>query len=320
MIVKGLCFITLLFLSNAKLQAQSDCDCWTQAFANEDESYEQAFTKMEEQFIALGFLKDRSSTAYEQLIDSIISRNDYFLFGPSYHPQMLLAFEPCFSHNACSLDYYGKIRGMSQLMQSYRDISPEQTFRDFKQIFSLEDLDNPHVRHYLLVFFTAEIQNFNSGLAPRLPDPLAPSLNPPRIKPRNILRIKISPTDSIFVEGEFLKLEDLQDRVMQHLRDTSNGPQSPEIEIVDIEGLGPRRVSQQLISLNCHRSTSYRLYTEVLDEIVEAYRQVRNEWALKEFGLSYEDMLAQSEEYQAEIRIMKRWLAQRISEAELSSK
>ena len=47
-----------------------------------------------------------------------------------------------------------------------------------------------------------------------------------------------------------------------------------------------------------------------------AFDQVRNEIALKEFGISYDEMLANRDDFESQIKIVRLLLPSRISEAE----
>jgi hypothetical protein len=305
----------LIILVAFQSYSQTNCDCWGNAFIEENIDYESAVLKMENAFIQKGYLKDHTPKSYLKLADSIIARNEYYLFKVELNPILVEQFENCFLINSCNQDTYKKIRNLNNQLVSYRDISPEQTFRDFKKTFKKKDFKETEVKHYFLTFYLASFLQMHSGL-PRLVETRdAVETYKPLVK-RNILKIYVAPNDSIFVNDNYVEFQDLRDLVIGHISDSTNSENSPEIELIEIDGFGKRNVSKQVISFLNHRSTSYDLYIKVQNELITAYREVRNEIGLKEFGVSYEQMLENRDKYKHEIKIIRKLLPQRISEAD----
>ena len=90
----------------------------------------------------------------------------------------------------------------------------------------------------------------------------------------------------------------------------ANDPNLPEKEEIDIEGFGPCMVSKGVISLQNDRGTSYQAYIAVQNELVKAVNELRDEFAIANFGKIYSKL----DEDQAEI--VRKAVPQNISEAE----
>ena len=82
------------------------------------------------------------------------------------------------------------------------------------------------------------------------------------------------------------------------------------MEPTEIEGLGNRKVSKGVISLQNDRGTSYQAYIAVQNELVKAVNELRDEASMREFGKKF---LALEEDQQ---KIIKDLVPQQISEAE----
>lgn len=305
----------VLILIGFQSCAQNDCDCWKNEFMGQEVNYETSVEEMEKSFIAKGYLKDEEPASYIQLMDSIIFKNEYFLFDVEYNPILTSEFEKCFLANTCNKATYEKIGTMSDILLHYNNVSPRQTFSDFKRIFDIADFKEIEVKHYFLTFYNASFLQVHSGLPMRNESNGEVETYKPLAK-RNILKIYVAANDSIFVNEHYVAFQNLRQRVINHVSDTTNSENSPEIITIDIEGLGKRKVSKQVISFLIHRSASYDLYKKVQNELTTAYIDVRNEIGLMEFGMSYEKMLEQSDEYEKEIKIVRQLLPQRISESE----
>ena len=87
-------------------------------------------------------------------------------------------------------------------------------------------------------------------------------------------------------------------------------PNLPEKEEIDIEGFGTYRVSKGVISLQNDRGTSYQAYMAVQNELVKAVNELRDEFAMANFGKVY---IKCNEEEQ---EIIRKAVPQNISEAE----
>ncbi|MGN1046008.1 MAG: biopolymer transporter ExbD, partial [Candidatus Cryptobacteroides sp.] len=78
----------------------------------------------------------------------------------------------------------------------------------------------------------------------------------------------------------------------------------------DIEGFGEWPVSKGVISLQNDRGTSYQAYIAVQNELVKAINELRDDFALSQFGKKYSQL---DEDKQ---KIARDAVPQNISEAE----
>jgi len=164
----------------------------------------------------------------------------------------------------------------------------------------------------LLIFFlVATSMDIDSGLMRRLP-PWVENLNvkPPEVKKRNVFTVLINAKNELLIQGEFGDIKKLRKQVKEFILNPNDDPNMPEKEIKNIPYFGNYPVSKQVISVQNDRSTNYEVYLKVQNEIVAAYNELRNELALKKFGVPYEKLKPDQKEAINQIYPM------RISEAE----
>lgn len=165
----------------------------------------------------------------------------------------------------------------------------------------------------LLIFFlVATTMDVDTGLARMLPPPV-PANNKsdaPPIKERNVLVVLVNKNNQILCEGKPINVEELREITKQFIANPLNDANLPEFLDTQIDLLGVVPVTKGVISLQNDRSTSYKTYIDVQNELVGAYNELRDEFALKNFGRKFDNLSdAQSE-------AVKKAIPQRISEAE----
>ena len=102
----------------------------------------------------------------------------------------------------------------------------------------------------------------------------------------------------------------LKDKIKEFLLNPNDDPSLPEKKMTYIEGFGDYPVSSGVISLQNDRSTTYKAYIEVQNEIVKAINEIRDDFSVRNWGLPYSRL---DEERQ---RIVRDAIPQQISEAE----
>jgi len=173
----------------------------------------------------------------------------------------------------------------------------------------------------LLIFFlVTTTMDTDTGLIRKLPPVLDKDQPPPpKIKKRNILEVLVNANDQLMVQGEYMKVTDLRAKAKEFIKSDPNNPNMPEFLNTEIEGLGMYPVSKQIISLQNDNGTSYKMYIKVQNELVGAYNEIRNEYAMQKFGMSYDELQQKSkgsESANQKLEIVKKVYPQRISEAE----
>ncbi len=162
---------------------------------------------------------------------------------------------------------------------------------------------------YFLMTTTMGTQTGLSRRLPPMPDPNQ-KVEDQKVNRRNIIIVKINSADRILAGSEPIDVSQLKDKIKIFLTNPTDDPNLPVMEATEIAGLGTRKVSKGVISLQNDRGTSYQAYIAVQNELVKAVNELRNEAATREFGKKF---LALDEDHQ---KIIKELVPQQISEAE----
>ena len=165
----------------------------------------------------------------------------------------------------------------------------------------------------LLIFFlVTTTMDVDAGLQRRLPP--MPDENQKtddiKVNRRNILIVRINDADRLLVGGTPMDVSMLRDKAVEFLTNPGNIETLPEKEVKQIEGFGPDEVSKGVISLQNTRGTSYNAYIKVQNELVRAVNEVREAFAMQQFGKKYINL---DEDKQ---RIVRDAIPQNISEAD----
>ncbi len=162
---------------------------------------------------------------------------------------------------------------------------------------------------YFLMTTTMGTQTGLSRRLPPMPDQEQKTQDQ-KVNRRNIIIVKINSADRILAGSEPIDVSQLKDKIKEFLSNSSNDPNLPEKEVTEIEGFRPYPVSKGVISLQNDRGTSYQAYIAVQNELVKAVNELRDEFAMQEFGKKF---LLLDETKQD---IVKKVVPQNISEAE----
>ena len=164
----------------------------------------------------------------------------------------------------------------------------------------------------LIFFLLVSTMDQEMGLQRRLPPMPDPNqkVDDVQIKRRNIMVVKINDADRLLAGGSPMDVSMLKDKAKEFLLNPTNDENLPEREEKMIEGLGSYPVSKGVISLQNTRGTSYNAYLKVQNELVKAVNEIRDEFALANFGKVY---ISLDEDKQ---RIVRDAIPQNISEAD----
>ncbi len=165
----------------------------------------------------------------------------------------------------------------------------------------------------LLIFWlTTTTMNSDKGLQRRLPP--MPDENQKqedvKVNRRNIIQVKINSNDRIIAGGQIMDVSEIKDKIVEFVTNPLNLETLPEKEMKEIEGYGQCAVSKGVVSLQNDRGTSYDAYLRVQNELVKAFNEIRDDFAVKNYGKKYN---ALDEEKQ---KIVREAIPQSISEAE----
>lgn len=178
---------------------------------------------------------------------------------------------------------------------------------------ALNTTSSADIAFLLLIFFlVSTTMDVDKGIQRRLPP--MPDENQKqqdiKVNRRNIVVVRINSQDRILAGGVPMDVTQVKDKIKEFIVNPANSESLPEKEMKDIEGFGQYAVSKGVVSLQNDRGTSYSAYLRVQNEIVKAFNEIRDDFAMVNYGSKYADL---DEEKQ---RIVRDAVPQSISEAE----
>lgn len=182
-----------------------------------------------------------------------------------------------------------------------------------KPLPALNTTSTGDIAFLLLIFFlVATTMDVDKGIQRRLPP--MPDENQKqqdiKVNRRNIVVVRINAQDRILAGGTPMDISQVKEKIKEFIVNPANSESLPEKEMKDIEGFGQYAVSKGVVSLQNDRGTSYSAYLRVQNEIVKAFNEIRDDFAMVNYGSKYADL---DEEKQ---RIVRDAVPQSISEAE----
>lgn len=142
----------------------------------------------------------------------------------------------------------------------------------------------------LLIFFlvvtTIDVDTGIGLILPPIPDD---TTEPPPVKERNLLNILVNAQGMVLIDEEPASLSTVKDRIKEFVDNNGVDPdlsESPDDAIVSIKTL---------------RSTPYNVYIDMLDEVMGAYAELRNQASMERYGVpfdSFDDNTVEQEEIQ----------------------
>lgn len=136
----------------------------------------------------------------------------------------------------------------------------------------------------LLIFFLVTTTiNVDTGIGLVLPPPLEDE-DPPPIRERNLMNILVNAEGRILMDEEPYQISQVKDRLKEFIQNPTNDPdlaETPDLAIV---------------SIKTQRATPYRIYVNMLDEVMGAYKELRNEASRANYGVPYGSLRENSEQ------------------------
>ena len=151
----------------------------------------------------------------------------------------------------------------------------------------------------LLIFFlVTTTMNVDSGISKKLSEKPPADYVPPVIKKKNIFEVNINRNNALLVEGEHMEIKDIKEAAIKFI-DNGGG----DGKIVDGVSTGPctyckgdkdpsssDHPNKAIISVQSDRGTDYGTYILVQDELLKAYREVRNKLCQERYGMSFTEL------------------------------
>lgn len=151
----------------------------------------------------------------------------------------------------------------------------------------------------LLIFFLVTTTiNVDTGIGMVLPP--ATDETPPPIHKRNLMNILVNTEGKILMDNELVKVEEIRSRLK---------------EFIDNNGVNPElsdSPDKAIISLKTQRQTPYKIYIDMLDEVMGAYKELRDEASIGMHGREYSKLKKDSPEQ----KFIKSMYAKKISIAD----
>ncbi|MFC2090143.1 ExbD/TolR family protein [Bacteroidota bacterium] len=157
----------------------------------------------------------------------------------------------------------------------------------------------------LLIFFlVATTMDVDTGLTRLLPAiPEDEEKQEVQVNKRNVLVVLINRDDQLMVGGEFgTRVDELKDITTEFFTNPNNDPTLPEKEEAEVEfprgisnllpadGIWRGNVSKGVISLQNDRSTTYKQYLAVQNELVAAVNELRRNFCKLYFDKDYDQL------------------------------
>ena len=139
----------------------------------------------------------------------------------------------------------------------------------------------------LLIFFLLVTTiDVDTGIGLQLPPAPEENQPPPKIKDKNILNILVNAQGMVLIDEEPTQVPQVKKKVKDFV---SNRGQNPNLS---------DSPDKAVVSIKTSRQTPYKTYINMLDEVMGAYAELRNQASQAEFGKPYEELEDESEEQQ----------------------
>lgn len=144
----------------------------------------------------------------------------------------------------------------------------------------------------LLIFFLVTTTiDVDTGIGLVLPPPPDPGAEPPPIKDRNLLKILVNSQGMVLIEEKPSSISEVKQKVKDFV---SNNGEDPNLSVSP---------DNAIVSIKTDRETPYDVYIDMLDEVMGAYKELRNQASLARYGVKY-DQLEEDSERQKTIKEM----------------
>lgn len=139
----------------------------------------------------------------------------------------------------------------------------------------------------LLIFFLLVTTiDIDTGIGLQLPPAPEEEQEPPPIKERNLLNILVNAQGMVLMDDEPTDISQVKQEVKDFV--TNNGEDPNLSESPD----------KAIVSIKTARQTPYRTYINMLDEVMGAYAELRNQAAQAQYGRNYDQLEEDSERQQ----------------------
>ena len=141
----------------------------------------------------------------------------------------------------------------------------------------------------LLIFFLVVTTiDVDTGIGLVLP-PIPDDIEPPPVRERNLMKILVNAQGMVRINEEPASVGEVRDRIKRFVDNNGEDPDLSESP------------DDAIVSIKTDRRTPYNVYIDMLDEVMGAYAELRNQASMDRFGVPYTS-LEDNSEREAEIR------------------
>lgn len=130
----------------------------------------------------------------------------------------------------------------------------------------------------LLIFFLVVTTiDVDTGIGLQLP-PIPDDTEPPPVRERNLLNILVNAQGMVLMDEEPTSVSVVREKVK---------------DFVDNNGVDPdlsESPDDAIVSIKTDRRTPYNIYIDMLDEVMGAYAELRDQASLNRFGVPYSEL------------------------------
>ncbi len=152
----------------------------------------------------------------------------------------------------------------------------------------------------LLIFFlVTTTMNVDSGVSKKLSEKPPPDYVPPIIKQKNIFEVNINRNNELLVEGERMEIKDLKEAAIKFI-DNGGGVGKPGLDGTpgtkcdycqgEQSESSSDHPNKAIISVQSDRGTEYGTYIVVQDELLKAYRELRNRLCKQRYNMTFTEL------------------------------
>lgn len=148
---------------------------------------------------------------------------------------------------------------------------------------SMDSSSMADIAFLLLIFFLVTTTiNVDTGIGMVLPPPLDPEVDPPPIRERNQMNILVNAQGMILMDEQPTAITEVREKLKEFI-------DNPD----DLETLS---VSPQaaIVSLKTQKETPYRIYIDMLDEVMGAYKELRDAASRANYGVEFDQLKPES--------------------------
>lgn len=157
----------------------------------------------------------------------------------------------------------------------------------------------------LLIFFlVTTTMNVDSGISKKLSEKPPPDYVPPIIKEKNIFEVNINRNNELLVEGDRMEIKDIKEAAIKFIDNgggegkIDNGVSTGPCDYCkgDRSPLSSDHPNKAIISVQSDRGTEYGTYIQVQNELLKAYRDLRNRYSQEKYKMSFTELEALADE------------------------